>query len=258
MDTHLYLSVTPEALIASMLAPEDFGKYLSTGARRSASGPAIFMELDPATACEAYGLGDIKELCTPHEYGAPRRSSYQSIYRVLERLPVASVQALHLTTRKGVTMTLKPGPVPKDFPTGYFLYQELGPVGPRAVSRLTPPEFAAFMTSPDNAIGVPSLFFADMRLGQLAGAPVRGNADDLPYANIGHLRQCLEDLEQRPDKPAKVLNRDTVLTDLYQNVATGFYLGNGGKLTHFPMPDRDTLSSAHNSWWLSAKPWDRF
>lgn len=258
MTAYLYLSATPESLIASMLEPEDFGNYFATGARRFTSAPAIFLELDPDVAAETYGLGKLEEHCAPHEYGAPRRSAYLSIYRVLERLPFASVRALHLTTRKGLTLSLSPGELPETYHGGYFLYQELGPVSPRAVSRLEPPRFAEFMTGADNPIAVPQLLFADMRLGNLAADPKRGSAEDLPYANIEHLRQCLEDLDQKPDKSAKVLNRDTILNDLYQNIETGFYLGNGKELLHFPFPDRDTVSREHTSWWLSAKPWDRF
>lgn len=47
MKQYLYLSLVPEALIASNLSPEEFGNYYATGAFRRNCDPAIFFELDP-------------------------------------------------------------------------------------------------------------------------------------------------------------------------------------------------------------------
>jgi len=46
MDKYIYLAATPEALIASMLRPEEFGSYLSTGSKKRNRGEAIFFEVD--------------------------------------------------------------------------------------------------------------------------------------------------------------------------------------------------------------------
>jgi len=40
--THIYPSLIPQALIASMLEPEDFGRYYAVGTRVHARGEAIF------------------------------------------------------------------------------------------------------------------------------------------------------------------------------------------------------------------------
>ncbi len=45
MDTYIYLSATPEALITSMLSPEEFGAYLSMGIKKRNRGQAIFVDL---------------------------------------------------------------------------------------------------------------------------------------------------------------------------------------------------------------------
>lgn len=42
----LYLSATPEALIASGLEPEKFGSYLAVETQKRARGQALFFELD--------------------------------------------------------------------------------------------------------------------------------------------------------------------------------------------------------------------
>ena len=47
MTVHLYFSLIPEALIASMLPPEQFGQYYATGHKYKSKGQAIFFEVDP-------------------------------------------------------------------------------------------------------------------------------------------------------------------------------------------------------------------
>ncbi len=48
MTIHLYFSLIPEALIASMLPPEQFGQYYATGHKYKSKGQAIFFEVDPS------------------------------------------------------------------------------------------------------------------------------------------------------------------------------------------------------------------
>jgi hypothetical protein len=60
-------------------------------------------------------------------------------------------------------------------------------------------------------------------------------------------------LLERPGKASKVVNRELILGDLFANLASGFYLGAEGTVIAFPMPDRETLSSQHNLWWMSAQ-----
>lgn len=43
MAIHLYLSLLPEALIASMLSPEDFGTYYAVGSAKKSRGQAMFL-----------------------------------------------------------------------------------------------------------------------------------------------------------------------------------------------------------------------
>ena len=42
MEPHLYLSLIPEALIASQPARREFGQYYATGTWRRSKGQAIF------------------------------------------------------------------------------------------------------------------------------------------------------------------------------------------------------------------------
>jgi len=253
---YLYLTVAPEALIASMLEPEAFGSYLASGSKRFINGPAIFLELNPATAAEAFGIQNLDERCAPHANGELRRSSYIAIYRVLEQLPLGSVQALYLTTRKGISLRLEPKPeAPTEKDTNY-LYQELAPVSPRVVSSLDPKAFVDFITEKENPLRVPTLFFAHLNLGALAKDAASQDTDTLPYGNLEHLRQCLHSLGASK-KRTKVVNRDTNLNDLFTNLASGLYLGDGNDFLSFPMPDADLLSRDHHPWLSSARSWDR-
>ena len=45
MKTYLYLSLFPEALVASMLPPDDFETYLAVGTQKRTRGQAMFFEV---------------------------------------------------------------------------------------------------------------------------------------------------------------------------------------------------------------------
>ena len=66
MTIHLYFSLIPEALIASMLSPEEFGQYYSTGHQFKSKGQAIFFEVDPTFRHEFFNIDEGFKRCTPH------------------------------------------------------------------------------------------------------------------------------------------------------------------------------------------------
>ena len=47
MDNYFYVTAVPESLVASHLAPKDFGNYLAVGTRKRTRGQAIYFEADP-------------------------------------------------------------------------------------------------------------------------------------------------------------------------------------------------------------------
>lgn len=69
MDVHLYCYDT-EALIASMLTPEEFGVYYSVGSMKKARGQAIFSEIDPDFRHDYFRIEDDIRRCVPHEDGS--------------------------------------------------------------------------------------------------------------------------------------------------------------------------------------------
>ncbi len=64
MNKYIYLTCNPEALVASMLPPEAFGRYLSTGTKKRNRGQAIFFEvdLDQIETCNRSGESQ-QEVC---------------------------------------------------------------------------------------------------------------------------------------------------------------------------------------------------
>lgn len=239
-----------------MLEPEDFGKYMALGEERRNAGVVVFFEVDGALVDASLGVEDAMSRCVPHNDGRPKRSLYLSIYRVLERIPVQALGDLYLTTKAGLTLRLSRGEYEAHPPGGSFLYQEFAPVGPRAVSLLEPSEFSRFITNPAQPVSLPRIVFADLRLGSLAKDPAEGRADKLPYPDLSHLRECLMALGKPGEpgaKPIKIVNRMNRLDDVFFMTRMGFYAGDATDFAFYPMPDEDTLTREHHTWWHSAR-----
>lgn len=251
---YLYLSLTPESLIASMLEPSDFGRYLAISSNRTTSGSAIFFELDADLTISAFNAEAAYSKCVAHADGTPRKSTYLSIYRVLERVPFEAFRSLYLATKDGLVLELKRSElIAEKEDERFHLYQELSPLTPRVLSRLSPARFGEFMTGNNQPLSVPRLVFADMKLGPLATDPGNPSNHNLPYRRIEHIRDCLNHLRKFSSKPSKVLSRDFQIDDLYYNLETGFYLSEKGTTIYYPIPDEETLATEHNAWRKSAE-----
>ena len=113
MSTYIYLSITPEALIGSMLPPVDFGAYLATGTKKCNKGQAIFFEIDPGLSKESIDMNYLNCRCIAKPDGSPKSSVYLSVYRVLESIPMKAFKSLYLTTESGIVLELKRNPYDK-------------------------------------------------------------------------------------------------------------------------------------------------
>ena len=254
MPTHMYLSLIPEALVGSMLPPEEFGLYFAVGSSKRSSGQALFFSVDPTKlSAKTFPLSQMEERCVPHPDGSPKNSIYLSIYRTLEHVPTSALTALHLATDDGRVLTIKPEPFVPDEEVRSHLYQEFCPVTPRVVSQLDPAEFVGFITNPDQPINVPRIVFAELTLGELKNDPDSPKIDNLPYPNIGHLRDCLRDLNSGPGKPTKTVLRQMNQQMLFRTVRNGFFVGDQEGIVAFPMPSSDALEREHFAWWRSAQ-----
>jgi len=252
MTVHLYLSLIPEALIASMLSPEEFGAYYAVGTQKKSRGQAIFFEIDPKFRSDFFHIEEGVKRCIAHEDGSPKASIYISVYRVLENIPMQAIQRLYLTTQDGRTLGLDKSRQTPEENGGLHLYREVSPVSPLVVSSLAPKGFYELIVkNPTSLIKLPAVCFAELRLDDLAKDPKNGEVGDLPYKNVEHLRSCLISLKTK-FVMTKMVDRLPSNGIPFRTVKNGFFVGNQKKILYFPLPDEKDLVSKHYQWWRSA------
>lgn len=252
MKTYLYLSLTPESLIASQLPPEEFGAYLAVGTWKRSRSQVLFFELQPGFSSDYLRTAEADERCREHGPGFPRRSAYLSVYRVLEHVPTAYFGTLHLITDAGRHLALDDAPLPVREPRNFFLYQEIAPITPCVASTLHPAAFAARITDRRQPVSVERLVFAELELGALGLDPNSTDVANLPYDEIDHLRECLHELRRRSGKTTKTVARRVRLAALFRSVHGGFYVGAQDGVKYYPLPSRADLETKHAEWWRSA------
>lgn len=252
MTVHLYLSLMPEALIASMLNPEEFGVYYSVGSHRKLHGQAIFLELDPEFRHDFFRIEDGFARCVPHDDGTPKKSVYISTYRVLEHVPMSAILKLYLVTAYGETLGLERSYDHFESEEKLHMYQEIAPVKPLVVSTLAPAQFYEFITQdPESMIHLPAIAFVELRLGALARDPEFGEVGELPYEFIPHLRECLVELRDKTIH-SKMVDRVHPVEFPYRMIKSGLFVGNTAELAYYPLPSRDELRNKYYRWWRSA------
>lgn len=247
MSNYFYLSTTPEALIASMLPPKEFGSYMATGTKKRNVGQAIFFEVDGEEIKDSIDMDYVNSRCVMKTDGTPKSSVYLSVYKVLESVPLKALKSLYLTSDNGIVLELKKiayakGLEPKN---ELHLYQELCPVSPMVASTLPPSEFLRLITNGSIHIIVPKLFFVELKLHDLANSPTKGSAELLPYYNIDHLRDCLEILRTENNKRMKTVQRFFSGSLIYRTISTGFYVGDENEILYYPYPSMAELEDTN-------------
>ena len=238
MSKFIYLTCNPEALVASMLPPDGFGLYLSTGTKKRNKGQAIFFEIDLSKIEKLIDMDSLNRRCVAKPDGSPKSSVYLSVYKVLETIPLEALKSLYLTTDHGFVLELKKADYDKtkEPVNDLHLYQELCPVTPLVASSLAPSAFLKRLTDGSIPIVLPKLFFVELKLGELATNPLSGSSEHLPYANIGHLRDCLEIIRGEYEKHMKTVNRIFSGELLYRTIETGFYVGAKDEIVYYYYP----------------------
>lgn len=254
MERFLYLTITPEALISSMLPPLEFGNYLSVGSSKRSRAQSMYFEVDQNIASDYLPWDFIEERCVPHPDGKPKRSVYLNIYRVLEVTPLHALKSLYLATDDGRVLErqIAPYDVSKEEEGALRLYQELCPVTPRIVSTLPPYKFAQFVTNKASHVYLPKIVFCELSLDDLAINPETGSADNLPYPNIEHLRTCLVSLQHDTQKRTKTALRFFQGDVPYRTCKNGFFAGAPGTFLYYPFPTIEELQEKYYTWWKSA------
>ena len=253
MKKYLYLSLIPEALIASMLPPEEFGSYLAVGTKKRTRGQAIFFEVDHNFKSDYFPLEQVDKLVVIQPDGLPKRTKYVSIYRVLEHISTDYLKDLYLTTDDGRVLGLQRGDYSSVEKSGLHLYQQIAPTRPRVVSSHDPIGFCREITDRAERVSVPRIVFCELRLDDMAMDPLRGEAFDLPYPNLVHLRDCLKRLMEKPEKPTKTVIRYLKQDLLYRTIKSGFFVGDQKEFSYYAFPSREELENKHYDWWRSAQ-----
>lgn len=249
--TRLYLSMVPEALVASMLSPEQFGRYLAVGTHKRSSGEAIYFEIDPAFSNDFFRMGIVKERCVAHADGSPKHSLYLGIYRVLEHIPLEALGKLYLTTRDGQVLALEQGELPSPFSAEHYLYDEICPVHPLIASKLDPAAFARFVTNPGSPLCVPKIVFAELDPAAIIGYDSTAEGVPALHNMPVRIKECFDQLDEA-GKPTKTVDRTRQPTFRWSHIKSGYFAGDGKSLLYYPFPDRATLDRCHHSWWRSA------
>ena len=250
MNKYIYLSATPESLVASHLPPFEFGNYLAVGTKKRTRGQAIFFEVDPG---KLYSLPTkyIEKRLVPYENGEPKRSLYLSIYRVLENTPLEAFRNLYLVTDDGKVLELKSSSFKPEKEDIIHLYQQFNPIRTRVASKLTPPEFISFLTDTSKPVSAPRIFLAELKLDKLARNP-DAPIHDLPYPNPDHLRDCISKLIASPERLTKTVLRQFKGELSYRTIKDGFFVGDQDSFLYYPFPSPQELEDKHYSWWRSA------
>jgi K(+)-stimulated pyrophosphate-energized sodium pump len=251
---HLYCLAYPtEALIASMLPPEEFATYMAIGTRKVARGKVIFFEVQPVFSGDHYDWERAQRECVPEPNGAPKTSVYLGIYRILESVPLDAIRMVYLVTRDGRSLSIPPQRIVPvaDHPRreGVYLYQELCPVRPLVVSALDPLDFGKLLTDPNNAIHVPRIFFARLKLGPDPRNLVQEVS--LPYDNLVHIQNCVQEVLEK-HKATKTVERSHPDDFFYTTIMDGLYLAEHNTGLYFPFPKENELIEQHSLWWRSA------
>jgi hypothetical protein len=253
VTVHLYLSLVPEALIASMLTPEEFGTYYAVGTKKKSSGQALFFEVDPDFRSKYFRINEGISRCVPHEDGTPKASIYISVYRVLEHIELSALKELFLVTQDGRTLGLESNETIPALEDGLHLYKEIAPVSPLIASRLNPLDFYDLIVkNPTSLVTLPAIIFTELRLDELAEDPMMGQVGDLPYSNMDHLREVLQEMNTKP-VATKMVDRVSPATIAYRTVKNGFFVGNESDMLFYPMPSNEELRENNYRWWRSAK-----
>ena len=247
----MYLSISPEALVISMLPPEEFGAYLATGTHKRPHGQAMFFQLKQGFKSDYFDLSGLDQRCVPHADGQPKHSLYIAIYRVLEHIPLDVIESLYLATAHGRVLELKQGEIPAEPSGKHHLYQEICPVHPLVASLLAPDEFRKFITDTSKPISVPRICFVELELGDLAKDKA-GSGAGLPYHDIRHIRNCLGELGHDTGKRVKTVNRISRPSILFRCIESGFYVGDQQGVLYYPYPTREDLAGKYYSWWRCA------
>lgn len=197
---HLYMIVFPiNALVASQLEPDQFGKHYTTGSAKHYSGKVIFTEIDINYRHPYFEIDKYLDLTVPHEDGSPKKTKFIKSYGVLEHVDLSAIKKLFLCTNNGTVLPIEPAEYTAVNQPGLIrVYQEVCPLENLVASNKDQREFGRFITT--ETISKAHLQCALLRLILISSNFWKNkNKDilqiDLPGVNPYRFYDCIMDLK---------------------------------------------------------------
>ncbi len=256
-EKHLYLILFPnEALVASQLSPEEFGKHYSIGSPRHFTGKVIFVEVDIKYRHEYLKIDENLVYTRSDKPGVPKRTKFVKSYRVLEHIDLAALRSLYLVTTDGAVLALDKSQEPDDYGDGdrVRVYQEICPLRLLVASHLDPRQFGNYITRETWSKGAPKIFFTQYDIDVedvVASNQVRAfGMGPLPNVNPTNLPTALRELREDRRKKTKTVSLNPNLDVMsYKAIQPGFWFSDGKQTVYYAMPTMDDLHKKHYSWW---------
>ncbi len=245
------------ALIASQLEPEDFGKYYSVGSARYYTGKMVFLEVDISFRNDYFPIDKYLELTVEHPDGSPKMTKFIKSYRVLEHLDLDSILACYAVTVSGETLKLEGVDYEvSSHPHKLKIIQELNPIELLIATTFDHDEFAKYMTDPENPRGCPKLFYTELDFDVDSFLDTWEEnpfvPPPLPGVHPKKLQVTLSALRDAPEPRTKSIGIQSIFDKVsYRLIRNGFFLCDGERLKHFPMPSESELRRQHYDWWKS-------
>lgn len=253
---HLYMIVFPiNALVASQLDPDKFGKHYTTGSAKHFSGKVIFTEVDINFRSPYFEIDKYLEQTVPHEDGSPKKTKFIKSYNVLEHVELDAIKKLFLCTTNGSVLGIEPSEYTAVNKPGLIrIYQEVCPLENLVASTLDQREFGKFITTGTDSKGAPKMCFTQIDFNIDNFLEMNKNREifqiDLPGVNPYRFYDCIMELKDIPEKYTKTISLNSLLRSIsYKFLRHGFWFAEDEKLKFFPMPSVNELEDKYFYWW---------
>ncbi|GAB4343791.1 MAG: hypothetical protein Kow0037_32140 [Calditrichia bacterium] len=259
LKKHLYLILYPnEALVASQLSPEEFGRHYAVGSPKHFSGKVIFAEVDLSYRNDYFKIDHYLKETDSGIPGVPKKTKFIKSYRVLEHIDLQAIQDMYLVTVDGNVLGLKKSEDYKEFQKSkqVRIYQEICPLQLLVASNLEPKKFSKYITSETESKGAPKIFFTEYALDVeevLAVKDVqRLQTISLPNVNPANLNKAIMELAGDPTKRTKTISLNEIFDHIsYLKIKYGFWLADQENFLYFPMPSFEELEDKYFHWFKS-------
>jgi hypothetical protein len=254
-ENRIYMVLYPNAaLIASQYDPEMFARHYTSGSSRHYSGKVVFAELDPNYRNDFFDIEKLLNEMKPHDDGRPKATKFIASYRVLEHVALASIGRLYLSTEEGHCIGLERGEHDSAHADAIRIYAEISPMRMLVMSKLTSPDFGAYITAPDNHKSAPKQFYTQLNidiedfLEAFEDNPFQPSP--IPSMHPSTIRDGYLELMARPGKRSKGMALDSNLDSIsYRLLKHGFTFATKGESIFYPLPSHREIEAKNLKFW---------